>query len=239
MPDPQPVARDAKRGARVPRRPWRLALLVTLLVGGALLLRFTPLGELWRAEAVGETLAVVRGASWGPALLVFLYLVISPLVVPLMPLVFAGGVLYGPVYGALWNALGAVAGSALSYGLGRALGRDTVVHWLGPERIARVDGLLARHAFWSLVRVRFLPIPAALVNYAAALAGVRPAVFLTSSVLGLVPAVGILTWFAAELAAAADGERAGVLIRLGFAFALLLLVTLVVPRLMSRREREP
>lgn len=211
-----------------------MALLVTLLVGGALLLRFTLLGELWRAEAVGEALAAVRGAAWGPALLLILYLVTSPLVLPLTPLIFAGGLLYGPLYGALWNILGAVAGSAVTYGLGRALGRDTVTHWLGPGRIARVDGLLARHAFWSLVRVRFLPVPAALVNYAAALAGVRPAVFLTSSVLGLVPAVGILTWFAAELVAAAEGERTGVLIRLGIALALLLLITLAAPRLLSR-----
>lgn len=220
-------------------RRGRFALLIGLLVAGALLLRFTPLGELWRAEAVGDALATVRDAAWGPALLLLLYLVISPLVVPLMPLIFAGGLLYGPLYGALWNVLGAIAGSALTYGLGRALGRDTVEHWLGPERIARVDGVLARHAFWSLVRVRFVPVPAALVNYAAALAGVRPVVFLTSSVLGLVPAVGILTWFAAELAAAAEGERAGVLIRLGIAFALLLLTTLVVPRLLTRSTRRP
>lgn len=229
------MTRAARAEARSPRRAWRLALLIALLVGGALLFRFTPLGELWRAEAVGAALATVREASWGPALLLLLYLLISPLVVPLMPLIFAGGLLYGPIYGALWNSLGAVAGSALAYGLGRALGRDTIVHWLGPERLARVDGLIARHAFWSLVRVRFLPVPAVLVNYAAALAGVRPAVFLTSSVLGLVPAVSILTWFAAELVAAAEGEHAGVLIRLGIAFVLLLLVTLAVPRLMRVR----
>lgn len=228
------MARGSRPGTRDPRRAWRLVLLAILLMAGALLLRFTPLGELWRAEAVGEALATVRDATWGPALLLLLYLVISPLVVPLMPLIFAGGLLYGPLYGALWNVLGAIAGSALTYGLVRALGRDTVEHWLGPQRIARVDGVLARHAFWSLVRVRFVPVPAALVNYAAALAGVRPVVFLTSSVLGLVPAVGILTWFAAELAAAAEGERAGVLIRLGIAFALLLLTTLVVPRLLTR-----
>ncbi|MGH9380293.1 MAG: TVP38/TMEM64 family protein [Thermoanaerobaculia bacterium] len=224
-------------GALPARRIWRFGLLIGLLVAGALLLRFTPLGELWRAEAVGTALSTVREAAWGPALLVALYLVVSPLIVPILPLIFAGGLLYGPLYGALWNCLGVVAGTALTYGLGRGLGRDVVAHWLGPERIARVNGLLDRHAFWSLVRLRFVPIPAALVNYAAALAGVRPVVFLAASVLGLVPAVSILTWFAAELVAAAEGERAGVLIRLGLAFALVLLVTVAAPRLLPRRSR--
>jgi hypothetical protein len=56
---------------------------------------------------------------------------------------------------------------------------------LAGGRLERVE----HHGFWAPVRLRFVPIPYALVNYAAAFAGVRPGVFVTATAVGLAPAI--------------------------------------------------
>ncbi|HUO87229.1 MAG TPA: VTT domain-containing protein, partial [Thermoanaerobaculia bacterium] len=89
----------------------------------------------------------------------------------------------------------------------------------------------------TLVRLRFVPIPDALVNYAAALAGVRPSVFLSATAIGLAPAVALFTYFADTLSHAAAGDRSGVLLQLAAAFLALFLLTFLVPRWLQRRPR--
>lgn len=204
----------------------RFALLVVLVGAGFAILRWSPLAEHLDRERLVATFRALAATPWAPVALLACYLVLVPLGVPVSPFILAGGLVFGFAWGATLNVFGCWAGAALTYLLGRLLGRDFIEHLLG-GRLRVLEAMVERHGFWTLVRIRFIPIPFALVNYAAALAGVRPAVFLGATALGLAPSVAVYTYFVAALfRLAAEPEKAGVVaLQLVAALAALLLLT--------------
>lgn len=218
----------------------RFLLLLALVGIGFLVLRFTPLGERLNDLLDRERLMTLRAGlqeSWwtAPVLLV-LYTVLAPLGAPVSPLMLAGGAVFGTLTGSVLNFLGTFAGAAGSYFLARGLGRDFVVHLTG-ERLRRAERLVARRGFWTLVRVRFLPIPFPLVNYGAALAGVPVTLFLVTTAIGLLPANVVFTYFASALVDAVEGDRAQVFLRMGFAVAGLLALSFLPTLLVALQRR--
>jgi uncharacterized membrane protein YdjX (TVP38/TMEM64 family) len=235
--EPPDNGRRPVAGARPAR--WailRFALLVVVVAAGFALLRWGPLAERLDAAELLATLRTVGAEPWAPLALVAAYVVLCPLGIPVSPLMMAGGVVFGFTTGTLLNFAGTWLGAAVTYAVARLLGHDLVAQLIG-ERVDRVQRTVERHGFWTLVRLRFVPIPYALVNYAAALAGVRAGTFLAATALGLAPAVALFTYFAAALSRAAAGERSEVLAQLGAAFAALLVLTFVVPWWLRRRGR--
>jgi uncharacterized membrane protein YdjX (TVP38/TMEM64 family) len=224
---------------RVPRHVLvRAALLAVIVIAGAAALRWSPLASMLSKEAILSTLDSLRGAWWAPVALIAGYALLCPVGLPPSPLMVAGGMIFGPVYGAIYNLVGIFLGAATTYYLGRHLGRDLVLHLAG-KQMKRVERALTRRgSVWSLAGVRFLPLPFALVNYGAALAGIRPGLFLGASLLGLGMSVPIFTYFASAIARAATGDKAGVYVQLGVAIALLLSMTLVPRFLAARKRRE-
>ncbi|HKH43396.1 MAG TPA: VTT domain-containing protein [Thermoanaerobaculia bacterium] len=222
---------------RVPRHALvRAAILALIVLAGFAVLRWSPMSRFLTKEAILSTLDHLRGVWWSPAALIAGYVLLSPVGFPPSPLMVAGGVIFGPVYGAVYNLIGIFLGAASTYYLGRHLGRDLVLHLAG-KQMKRVERALTRRGgVWSLAGVRFLPLPFALVNYAAALAGIRPGLFLGSTLLGLSMSVPIFTYFSWAIARAATGDRSGVYVQLAVAIALLLSMTLV-PRILAARKR--
>ncbi len=219
------------------RAALRFALFAAVVAAGFLALRLTPLREHLTREAVAALLAALREAWWAPFALVGLYVLLAPLGVPITPLIVAGGAVFGAVWGALYNFTGTFLGALASYAFGRSFGRDLIVHLLA-HRLERVERLIERHGFWALIRARFVPLPFAVVNYAAALAGVPLGVFAAATAIGLVPAMVLYTYFAAALASAAAEARGDVLRRAALAAVGLLLVS-ALPTLLRllRRQR--
>ena len=224
---------------RIPRSALvRFAVFAALLLIGFAALRWTPLAELFTKEALIATLSELRKLWWAPMILIGLYLVASPLGLPISPLVFAGGLVFGVRWGWLYNLVGAMGGATASYLLARALGRDLVVHLAGESLLKRVEGILERHGFWNLVRVRFIPLPFALVNFGAALAGYPLPQFLTASVLGLAPSLLIYTYFGHALfTVATAADRQTVVRNLFVAMFLVLLLTFLVPLRQAWKRR--
>jgi uncharacterized membrane protein YdjX (TVP38/TMEM64 family) len=230
-----------------PVTPWqrfplgvtlRFLALLLLLVGGALALRFTPLAQLLERERMVRTFLQLRESTWAPLVLIGLCVGLAPVGLPMTPLIIASGVVFGPRWGALYNIVGCVLGAAASFGLARLLGRDFVRRIAG-KRLKRIEKLLRRRGFWSLVGVRFLPVPFPVVNFGAALAGVPFGIFLLTSVLGLTPALLVYTNFAATLfEVARGGERTGLLkAAVSFGAVMLLSLTPAVVQRVRRRQR--
>ena len=229
----------------MPRRVLlRFLLLPVLLAGGYAAVRWTPLAGYLSGPALAAAISKLRESWWAPALLVGGYLVLSPLGVPATPLMIIGGVVFGGAAGSLYNIAGVILGGAASYFLGRLLGRDFVRHVAG-HRLRKVELAIGRRGFWNLVAVRFLPLPFPLVNYGAALAGVRPSLFLATTAIGIAPTVTIYTYFIAAVAHAAAGRHADMykelsaqFPRLAVPIALLVLVTLVPQWVQARRRKQ-
>ncbi len=238
------MSSDRSPSSRVPRRLLlRFLLLPALLAGGYAAWRWTPLAGYLSGPALAATITNLRHSWWAPALLIAGYLALSPVGVPATPLMIAGSVVFGGVLGTLYNAAGVILGAAASYYLGRLLGRDFIRHVAG-NRLRKVETAIGRRGFWNLVAVRFLPLPFPVVNYGAALAGVRPSLFLATTAIGIAPTVAIYSFFFAALARAAASHHGNVyaeisaqLPRLAVPIALLLLVTLVPQWLRARKRK--
>lgn len=238
MSDPTaPPGPAATTAPRIPRRLLFRFLVLVLLVGtGFALLRWSPLASYLSKEALTSMFATLRSAWWAPLVLIAAYMVLLPLGIPASPLVVAGGLVFGVVLGSIYNVTGTFLGGAVSYFLGRWLGRDFVVHLAG-KRLKKVERVISRRGFWGMVGVRFLPLPFALVNYCAALAGVRPGLFLTSTALGTALPVILFTYFADTLSRAATGDRSGIYLQLAAALLLLLLISFIPPYWTGRQRK--
>ncbi|HSK80534.1 MAG TPA: DUF309 domain-containing protein [Thermoanaerobaculia bacterium] len=213
----------------------RFLTLVALVVTGFVVLRWTPLAESMTVEKISALFDRLRETWWAPLALLACYVVLCPLGVPATPMMITGGVVFGTVQGSIYNLLGTFLGGASTYFLGRLLGRDFVLHIAG-KKLKRVERAIARRGFWGMVGVRFLPLPYPLVNYCAALAGIRPALFLTTTAIGLAPTVTLFTYFASTLSRLGNADRSGLYLQLAAASLGLLLLTLV-PQVMAGRKR--
>lgn len=223
---------------RTPRALWyRLASLAALLVAGVALARLTPLGELFTQEGVISLVSQQGYPWWSPLLLIGLYATMAPLGLPTGPLLI-GGAAFGAVYGSLYNVAGLLLGAVMAYQAARWLGRDFVLHATG-DRMRRTERLFQRHGFWPLVQVHFLPVPFPVVNFGAALAGVPLSLFMTATVVGIIPSTIIHTYFISKLVTTAGYERTVMLAAYGGAFVLfnLLIGTPWIRRQLQRRRR--
>jgi uncharacterized membrane protein YdjX (TVP38/TMEM64 family) len=129
------------------------------------------------------------------------------------------GAVFGAFYGTVYNVFGLVVGGMLGYQVANLLGRKFVVRVAG-KRLKRVESILERRGFWPLVQTRFMPIPFPVINYGAALAGVRPPLFLSATLVGLIPSTLVHTYFISELFTTHGSERAMMLVWYAAAFVL-------------------
>jgi len=221
-----------------PRALWyRLAGLAALLAAGLVLAGLTPLGELFTEEGVISLVSQQGYPWWSPLLLIGLYATMAPLGLPTGPLLI-GGAAFGAVYGSVYNIAGLLLGAVMAYQAARWLGRGFVLHVTG-DRMRRTERLFQRHGFWPLVQVHFLPVPFPVVNFGAALAGVPLSVFMTATVVGIIPSTVIHTYFISELVTTVGYERAVMLVAYAGAFVFfnLLIGTPWIRRQFQRRRR--
>lgn len=232
---PEPASR--LRGALL-----RFGLFALVVAALAAVLLLTPAGDYLEREKAAELLGQLRQAWWAPLALIGGYLVIAPSGVPISPLIFAGGAVFGPLWGWIYNTVGSILGALVSFGLAHALGKELVEQVAGESRIQRAEAMLERHGFWSLVGLRFMPIPFALFNYSAALAGLRFGKFLATSAIGLVPSILMWTYLYHALASAATaGEREALVRNVGLVVGMIALLLLLRPlgRALLKRDEGP
>lgn len=226
--DPASAAANAEAAdpiaPRIPRRFLVRFLALVIVVGaGFATLRFTPLAQYLTLPRISAFLNDLRGVWWAPLALIASFVVLVPVGVPATPMLVAGGIVFGVGWGSAYNIIGTYLAGIETYFLGRLLGRDFFAHLVG-DRLKPIEKAIARRGFWSFVGIRFLPIPYPLVNYCAAFVGIRPAFFLSTTAIGLVPSLIITTYFYATLTRLAGRDRAHVLVQ--FIAAILLFASL-------------
>ncbi len=224
--------------ARIPRRLWlRFGLLIALLVAGVAIVRYSPVGEYVELERAVAALEELGRNPLAPVVLLGLWAIASPLGIPVSPLVFASGAVFGTLWGWLYSLAGATLGASLSFWIARRLGHELVAHSLGENRLRRVEEAVMRHGFWTVCRLRFAPLPFVLINTGAALAGMRYPKFVLGSILGLAPSLWVYNYFSHALVDATAADRPGVWRNLFLALAAFLAITLlpqVIARLRAR-----
>ncbi len=203
----------------------RAGLLVAITLAALVALRWGPGAELFEGDNLIRALDRLRQSSWAAPALVAALALVSPTGLPITPLLVAGAVVFGVWGGWLLNLAGCLVGATLGYVLASSLGRDLVEHTVGGKRLERIQKLLDRHGFWTLVRIRFVPIPYGLVNYATALAGMRFSTFFLATLTGLAPVLLVQAFVAHALVHGTAGGRPALLWGGGAALLLLFALT--------------
>ncbi|MFC0410795.1 TVP38/TMEM64 family protein [Roseomonas elaeocarpi] len=197
---PEARPRGRLRRARGWTRFWPLLLL---LLGGGLayflgLGRYASLGAL--AEYREALLLLVATRPFEAVLLYLLvYAAATSFFLPGMPLTLAGGFLFGPWAGIPLAVCGATLGGCVLFLVTRSVFGPMVLKRAG-NLVERLRPELERDGFWYLMSLRFLPVvPFWLGNVAAALVGMRLAVFAGATALGILPGTAVFAWIGAGL----------------------------------------
>lgn len=146
------------------------------------------------------------GSPFIGAAFVIIYGAVSALALPVTPLAYGAGVIFG-----FWRAsilvwigsmLGAVAGYYLARGIWAAPARRLLGHYNEKLRSLRKGNV-----FLTSFRLQLMPVvPFGAFNYAAAISNFDPIPFFAGTALGIIPGTLIATFVGDRLAAGVRGK---------------------------------
>jgi uncharacterized membrane protein YdjX (TVP38/TMEM64 family) len=157
------------------RRRFRIALtkallLVAFVVAAIILVRFTPVKDWFTAEKLNAVVAATGG--WAPLLFMLIYAAGVSLFVPYTVLTAIGALLFGVYWGFVYVWAGAMLGASVSFVIGRTLGRDFAAHLIG-DRLRRYDDSIRHNGFTTVLYLRLVYLPFAVLNFGMGLTKVR------------------------------------------------------------------
>ena len=146
----------------------------------------------WQLQDVSAWLEPYRDAWY--ALPIVMLIFIGLAMVPVVLLIAATGVVFGPILGPLYAMAGCLSSGSVGFALGRWMGRRRVER-LGGERVARVSRALQRNGTLAVFLVRKVPAPFTLSNIVVGASSVAYRDFIIGTVLGMGALVVALAGF--------------------------------------------
>jgi uncharacterized membrane protein YdjX (TVP38/TMEM64 family) len=182
------------RTARLPpARAAKLAAALAIMLGLALVWKFTPLSEFLDSKSIETTMAAFASSPLAPVYVVAAFILGGLLEFPLILLIAGTAAAFGPVLGFAWAAAGSLASALLSYFIGAWLGRKTLESLLGP-RLNRIRARVLRSGVLAIVAIRLVPIaPFTIVNMVAGASGISLSHYMVGTALGLLPGLVMLS----------------------------------------------
>ena len=209
-----------------------------LLLAGVIAVFVTAL-LLWQSRAspdvpdlrdITDWMAPHRNAWYALPLVATAYVVLGLVLVPVMLMIAATGVAFGPWLGPLYAMAGSLASASAGFAIGRKLGRKRVAR-IGGRRVARINRALERNGTLAVFFLRKIPAPFLLTNVVVGASPVRYRDFVLGTFLGMVAVVVALAGFGYQIGAAfSDPSPAKVAIA-----ALCLATPLTVAWLINKR----
>lgn len=119
-------------------------------------------------------------------------------VVPVVLLITATGLAFGPVLGPIYAMAGCLTSASVGFGIGRWMGRRRLER-LGGKRVARISGALQRNGTLAVFFVRKVPAPFTLSNIVVGASSVAYRDFMLGTLLGMGAFVVALAGFGYHL----------------------------------------
>jgi len=167
------------------------------------------------------------------AAFVTVYAVVGALALPVTPLAYGAGAIFGFWRASILVWIGSMLGAVAGYYLARGI-------WAKPARrlLGRYDeklhSLRQGNVFLTTFRLQLLPVvPFGAFNYAAAISKLDPIPFFAGTALGIIPGTLMATFIGDRLAAGARGKSKKPYL-VGGAVALLTLALTFAPKLWDR-----
>ena len=227
-----PPGDDVRHGTR--RRLVGIALGIVTLAALALAWRVTPLREWLAFDRLIELGVAMRAHAWAPLGVLVAFVGGGLIAFPLLVLIGATALVFGPVLGPLYALLGALVSAAVTFAVGRKLGRETVRRLAG-ERVNDLSRRLARRGLIAVAFVRMLPVaPFSIVNVVAGASHIRWSDFMLGTLIGLLPGIATMTFFVDRAIAAVRDPGPGTFALLALAVALIFALVWTLRRKLAR-----
>ena len=181
----------ARAGSRTSRRSWsalaaRSGLVAGVLIVASIVAYQRGWFDSYRVAVWAVNLRHHNSPIANSLLFVGVWSVATTFGFPGLPLMVAGGVLFGTIVGTLLSLAGTIIGAIGAYDLARFVARETLHRWLH-KRLPQLD-LTDQSGFLVIVRLRLFPVlPISLCSYAAGLARVAMVPYLTGTLVAQVP----------------------------------------------------
>jgi phospholipase D1/2 len=213
------------------QRVWLRVAAVLIVCGVVVVLwNWIPTPE-WDIEAISAWMAPHRHAWYALPVVVVAFIGLA--LVPVVLLIAATGIAFGPVLGPIYAMVGCLASGSVGFAIGRWLGRRRVER-LGGERVARVTRTLNRNGTLAVFFFRKVPLPFLLANVVVGASTVRYRDFVLGTFLGMAAIVVGLAGFGYQLTMLLRSPSPGTVI----GAALFVSVPLTVAWLVNRALRQ-
>ena len=164
--------------------PWLRLAALGLICGLVLAALSWPPRTAVTIDELAAWLEAHRHAWYALPGVMVAFVVLGLAMVPVIVLVAATGVAFGPLLGPVYAMAGCLASASAGFAIGRGIGLQRV-NKIGGERIARVTRLLKRNGTFAVFLVRKVPAPFTLVNIMIGASTVRFWDFIIGTVLGM------------------------------------------------------
>jgi uncharacterized membrane protein YdjX (TVP38/TMEM64 family) len=180
---------------------WKFLLLCAVAIAGALVWRFTPLGEIARPQEIVQRLETIDQYRWAPLIFVGIYLVGGLVMFPVTVLGAAVAIIFTPLKAVAVSFTGITLSAALHHWIGSRFLRKRLPAPLKRVR-DRLDEMLEDKSIVTIAALRMVPIaPFTLVNLVAGCMDIRRRDFLLGTALGLAPSITIVCLFGRQVRA--------------------------------------
>ena len=176
-----------------------LTVLILLPFMLSLAWRLLPLDSWFTTDNVSALSIHLRENPCAPLYVIVLYTLGGLIAFPVVILIPATAMIFGPLRGCLYSLCGLVANASALYALGHVLGHETINRYAG-MRVKQISHRLAQHGFLTVSLLRLFPVaPFTLINL---ISGASPITFRTytfATVTGISPALIFMTLAGAQL----------------------------------------
>ncbi|MFL5467564.1 MAG: TVP38/TMEM64 family protein [Gemmatimonadaceae bacterium] len=176
----------------------RLALLPGIAALALLIAWRLGYFDLARREQLLSIVRHARQTAGADVLYVAAYALIATLGLPVTVLSVLGGALFGAIRGLVLAWTGGMLGTLLAYGMARSIGQRPARRLFGRHHL--LDRLRKRSDFWTLLRLRLLPLaPFGVLDYVAGLVGASLRTLVLATAVGSLPSAAAYAYAGGEL----------------------------------------
>jgi uncharacterized membrane protein YdjX (TVP38/TMEM64 family) len=194
--------------------------------------KWTPIAALDLHE-ISAWLAPHRHAWYALPMVMLAFMVLG--LVPVLLLITATGIAFGPVLGPVYAMAGCLASGSMGFAIGRWMGPRRVAH-LGGERITGISRALKRNGTLAVFLVRKVPAPFTLVNIVIGASAVGYREFIIGTVLGMGAIVIALAGFGYQLTKALSNPSPTTFIAAALIVGVPLTLAWLINRALRRRS---
>jgi len=150
----------------------------------------------WDLQDVSSWLEPYRHAWYALPMVMLAFVVLA--MVPVVVLIAATGVVFGPILGPLYAMAGCLTSGSVGFAIGRWMGRRRIER-IGGERVAKLSRAIQRNGTLAVFLVRKVPAPFTLANIVVGASSVGYRDFMIGTLLGMGAFVVALAGFGYQL----------------------------------------